>query len=57
MVRVVNEAAEAWTALSEPWRAAFEEAWTSWRQGSLGVGAVATDGSDLIVTRGHNQGF
>jgi tRNA(Arg) A34 adenosine deaminase TadA len=57
MVRVVNEADEAWTALSEPWRVAFEEAWTSWRQGSLGVGAVVTDGNDLIVTRGHNQIF
>jgi tRNA(Arg) A34 adenosine deaminase TadA len=55
MVRVVNEAAEAWTALSEPWRVAFEEAWTSWRRGSLGVGAVVTEGEDIIVARGHNQ--
>ena len=55
MVRVVNEAAGAWTALSEPWRVAFEEAWTSWRQGSLGVGAVVTEGEDFIVARGHNQ--
>jgi tRNA(adenine34) deaminase len=55
MVRVVNGAAEAWTALSEPWRFAFEEAWTSWRQGSLGVGAVVTEREDVIVARGHNQ--
>jgi tRNA(Arg) A34 adenosine deaminase TadA len=41
--------------LSSPWRAAFDEAWSSWCHGSLGVGAAITDGNDHIVTRGHNQ--
>jgi tRNA(adenine34) deaminase len=57
MVGIVSEAARAWNALSEPWRIAFEEAWTSWRQGSLGVGAVMTEGDETIVSRGHNQFF
>jgi tRNA(Arg) A34 adenosine deaminase TadA len=57
MVKIVSEAARAWSALSEPWRIAFEEAWTSWCLGSLGVGAVVTEGDDTIVSRGHNQFF
>ena len=48
-------AAQAWIDLAPPWRAAFDEAWASWRQGSLGVGAVVVDGDDDIVARGHNQ--
>ncbi len=50
----MGEARQAWLDLPAPWRTAFEEAWTSWRQGSLGVGAVVTDGQE-IVARGHNQ--
>jgi tRNA(adenine34) deaminase len=52
----VGDALHAWRDLSLPWRAAFEEAWTSWCQGSLAVGAVVTDGEE-IVARGHNQIF
>jgi tRNA(Arg) A34 adenosine deaminase TadA len=52
----VGDAGQAWRDLSLPWRSAFEEAWTSWRQGSLAVGAVVTDGEE-IVARGHNQMF
>jgi tRNA(Arg) A34 adenosine deaminase TadA len=52
----VGDASAAWHGLPLPWRTAFEEAWTSWRQGSLAVGAVVTDGDD-IVARGHNQIF
>jgi tRNA(adenine34) deaminase len=55
MVGIVSEVERAWSELSEPWRIAFEEAWTSWRQGSLGVGAVVAEGEDIIVARGHNQ--
>jgi len=47
---------QAWSDLSLPWSTAFEEAWTSWRQGSLAVGAVVTDG-EVIVAKGHNQIF
>lgn len=47
---------QAWRDLPPPWRAAFDEAWMSWRQGSLAVGAVVTDGEE-IVARGHNQMF
>ena len=49
-------ARQAWQDLPLPWRCAFDEAWTSWRQGSLAVGAVVTDGEE-IVARGHNQMF
>ena len=52
----MGDARQAWHDLPLPWRAAFEEAWTSWRQGSLAVGAVVTDGEE-IVARGHNQKF
>lgn len=46
----------AWIGLSPPWRAAFEEAWASWCQGSLGVGAaVVVVDTDAIVARGRNQ--
>jgi tRNA(adenine34) deaminase len=52
----VGDARQAWDDLPPPWRTAFEEAWVSWRQGSLAVGAVVTDGEE-IVARGHNQMF
>jgi tRNA(Arg) A34 adenosine deaminase TadA len=52
----VGDARQAWRDLPLPWRTAFDEAWTSWRQGSLAVGAVVTDGK-VIVARGHNQMF
>jgi tRNA(Arg) A34 adenosine deaminase TadA len=53
----VSDAARAWINLSSPWRAAFDEAWMSWRQGSLGVGAAIADDGDQIIARGHNQFF
>ncbi len=55
--RSVSDAARAWIDLSSPWRAAFDEAWMSWRQGSLGVGAAIADDGDQIIARGHNQFF
>lgn len=48
---------EAWSALSIPWRVAFEEAWASCVEGSLGVGAVVTGDEGKIVARGRNQFF
>jgi tRNA(adenine34) deaminase len=53
----MSDAQQAWHALSLPWRTAFDEAWASWCQGSLGVGAVIADEDDRIVARGHNQFF
>jgi tRNA(adenine34) deaminase len=53
----MGSARQAWADLSPPWRAAFDEAWLSWRQGSLAVGAVVVDGDGEIVARGHNQLF
>jgi tRNA(Arg) A34 adenosine deaminase TadA len=53
----MSGATQAWIDLSPPWRAAFDEAWMSWRQGSLGVGAAVVDGNGEIVARGHNQFF
>ena len=42
--------------LAPPWRAAFEEAWESWRTGNFGIGAVLVDPqSDEIVSRGRNR--
>ncbi len=55
--RSMSDAARAWIDLSSPWRAAFDEAWMSWRQGPLGVGAAIADDSDHIIARGHNQFF
>ena len=52
----MTQAGEAWQGLSVPWQIAFDEAWSSWRQGSLAVGAVVTNDDD-VVSRGHNQFF
>src|ERR1700722_6798631 len=53
----MNQAHEAWLELPVPWQIAFDEAWSSWRQGSLAVGAVVTNDADEVVARGHNQFF
>lgn len=52
---VVGGAESAWEALDPPWRAALEEAWTSWSSGSVGIGAVVVDGRGAIVSRGRNR--
>lgn len=38
-----------------PWQVAFEQAWESWRAGSLGIGAVLADGAGRIVATGRNR--
>ena len=48
-------ALEAYAALSPPWQACVDEAWTSWRRGSAGVGCVITDPDGAIVARGGNR--
>ncbi len=47
----------AWASLSEPWQIAFEEAWQSFRSGSAGVGAVVTDGDNIVVATGRSRVF
>ena len=37
------------------WRAAFDQAWESWKAGSLGIGAVIVDESGQIIARGRNR--
>ena len=51
----MTSAASMWRALPEPWRAAFDEAWTSWCSGCFGIGAVAVGGDGAIVARGRNR--
>jgi tRNA(adenine34) deaminase len=51
----VTAALEVWSALSPPWQVAVEEAWTSWRRGSAGVGCAITDATGEIVARGGNR--
>ena len=48
-------AVEAWAALDPPWQAALAEAWTSWKTGSRGIGAVVVDDRGEIVSRGRNR--
>lgn len=50
-----TSARDAWSALSPPWQACVDEAWTSWRRGSAGVGCVITDPTGAIVARGGNR--
>ena len=53
----MQDAESAWASLDECWRVAFEEAWTSFRSGSAGVGAVITDESGSIVATGRSRVF
>ncbi|MGY2892905.1 nucleoside deaminase [Deinococcus sp. UYEF24] len=41
--------------LSAPWRAALEEAWTAYTEGSLPIGACVTDASGTVLARGRNR--
>jgi tRNA(Arg) A34 adenosine deaminase TadA len=54
-VSAVGSAETVWAGLGEPWKVAMEEAWTSWRAGSVGIGAAVVDGSGEIVSRGRNR--
>jgi len=49
------DARSAWAELPDCWQVAFEQAWSSWRSGSAGVGAVVTDADGAIVTRGRSR--
>lgn len=45
----------AYDDLSAPWRAAVDQAWTSYAGGSLGVGAVVTTADGEVVVAGRNR--
>lgn len=53
----MTRAEDSWARLSEPWQIAFEEAWESFCSGSAGVGAVVTDGNDVVVAAGRSRVF
>jgi tRNA(Arg) A34 adenosine deaminase TadA len=43
------------TALSAPWRAALEEAWTAYCEGSYAIGACIADEQGTVLSRGRNR--
>lgn len=53
----MSSATDTWKSLSLPWQVAFEEAWSAYRAGTFGVGAVLADpaNDDSIVTAGRNR--
>ena len=46
-----------WQALSQPWQAAFEQAWEAYCAGSLPIGAVIVAEDGRIVAKGRNALF
>lgn len=44
-----------WKDISEAWKAAFEEAWIAFQNGSVPIGAVITDESGNVLLRDHNR--
>jgi tRNA(adenine34) deaminase len=50
-------AAELWTALDEPWREAFRQAWAALRSGTIAVGACASTSDGRIVHAARNRVF
>ena len=53
----MQDATTTWASLDESWRAAFDEAWTSFGSGSAGVGAAITDHTGAIVATGRSRVF
>lgn len=43
------------SALSAPWRAALEEAWTAYCEGSYAIGACNADKHGTVLARGRNR--
>ena len=43
------------TSLSAPWRAALEEAWSAYCEGSYAIGACIADTSGKVLARGRNR--
>lgn len=44
-----------WNSLTKPWRVCFEEAWKSYTNGSIPIGAVLVRHEDEIVFTGRNR--
>jgi tRNA(adenine34) deaminase len=44
-----------WKTISEPWKVCFEEAWESYRNGSIPIGAVIVSNEGEIISRGRNM--
>jgi tRNA(adenine34) deaminase len=44
-----------WSDLSRPWQACFELAWEAWCNDCYPIGAVVTDASGIVLTRGRNR--
>lgn len=44
-----------WNNLSEAWQCAFEEAWASFKSGSIPIGAVIADENGNIILKDHNR--
>ncbi len=52
----MTSANEIWVQLSDPWQEAFTEAWASYSEGSLGIGAVLADPTTgTVVSAGRNR--
>jgi tRNA(adenine34) deaminase len=51
----MSGARDAYDELDRPWQIALDEAWTSWRSGCAGVGAVISDRAGNIVSVGRNR--
>jgi tRNA(Arg) A34 adenosine deaminase TadA len=44
-----------WKALAAPWQACIEEAWTSYREGSVPIGAAILDAEGRLAATGRNH--
>jgi tRNA(Arg) A34 adenosine deaminase TadA len=44
-----------WETLAAPWQASIEEAWASYREGSVPIGAVIVDADGRTVATGRNR--
>jgi tRNA(Arg) A34 adenosine deaminase TadA len=47
----------AWETLAAPWQESVEEAWASYREGSVPIGAVVVDAEGRTVATGRNRRF
>ena len=46
-----------WLSVSKPWQVAFEQAWESFINGSIPIGAVIADENENIISYGRNRLF
>jgi tRNA(adenine34) deaminase len=48
---------DLWTLVGPTWQSCLEEAWAAYCAGSLPIGAVVIDQSDVILSRGRNRWY